>query len=106
MKRLCILIIILSFLFNKKIYAQEYYYKNKVYYKYYNCENNKIIRGYSRSNVEVNFYQINYLQDKNVEKEINYLIEKFSFKTVYSILKDSYKLYEDKNIEFKDILYY
>lgn len=111
MKRLCILIIILNiiisnFLFNKKIYASEYFFKNKVYYKYYNCENNKTIRDYSRSNVRVNFYQINYLQDKNLEKEINYLIEKFSFKTIYRILKDTYKLYENKNITFKDILYW
>lgn len=111
MKRLCILIIILNiiilnFLFNKKIYAPKYPFKNKVYYKYYNCENSKITRDYSRSNVRVNFYQINYLQDKNLEKEINYLIEKFSFKTIYRILKDIYKLYENKNITFKDILYW
>ncbi len=71
MKRLCILIIILTFLFNKNIYAQEYSYKNKVYYKYYNYDNNKIIRDYYRSNVRVNFYQINYLKDKKVQKEIS-----------------------------------
>ena len=68
---LCILIIILTFLFNKNIYAQEYSYKNKVYYKYYNYDNNKIIRDYYRSNVRVNFYQINYLKDKKVQKEIS-----------------------------------
>lgn len=96
MKRACILIIILMFCFNSiSVYAKEYSFKRKIY-----------DRSYEDNSVRINFYQIDYLEDKKLEKEINYLLEKFSFETVYSSLKNTYKVYTGKDIKFKDVLYW
>ena len=105
MKKFFILVLSLIFLFNNEIYAKEQSYKNKIYYRYY-YKSNKIAKDYSKSNVRVNFYEINYLKNKKMEKEVNYLIEKFCFETIYNKLKGCYKLYTNKNIVFKDILYW
>ena len=96
MKRACILIIILMFCFNSiSVYAKEYSFKRKIY-----------DRSYEDNSVRINFYQIDYLEDKELEKEINYLLEKFSFETIYSSLKRTYKVYTGKDIKFKDVLYW
>ena len=61
MKRACILIIILMFCFNSiSVYAKEYSFKRKIY-----------DRSYEDNSVRINFYQIDYLEDKELEKEIN-----------------------------------
>ena len=96
MKRTFILIIILVFCFNSiSVYAKEYSFKRKIY-----------DRSYEDNSVRINFYQIDYLEDKELEKEINYLLEKFSFETIYSSLKRTYKVYTGKDIKFKDVLYW
>ena len=96
MKRTFILIIILVFCFNNiSVYAKEYSFKRKIY-----------DRSYEDNRVRINFYQIDYLEDKELEKEINYLLEKFSFETIYSSLKRTYKVYTGKDIKFKDVLYW
>ena len=96
MKRTFILIIILVFCFNNiSVYAKEYSFKRKIY-----------DRSYEDNSVRINFYQIDYLEDKELEKEINYLLEKFSFETIYSSLKRTYKVYTGKDIKFKDVLYW
>lgn len=86
--------------FNSSIVdAKEYYYKNKVYERFTDSKN-------KTSGIRVNFYQIDYLKNKRLEKEINYILEKFSFEIVYTYLKYFYKLYSNKNIEFKNVLYW
>ena len=96
MKRTFILIIILVFCFNSiSVYAKEYSFKRKIY-----------DRSYEDNSVRINFYQIDYLEDKELEKEINYLLERFSFEIVYSFLKMSYEVRGGKDIKFKDVLYW
>ena len=100
MKKFFILSIIIILWFNSSIVdAKEYYYKNKVYERFTDSKN-------KTSGIRVNFYQIDYLKNKRLEKEINYILEKFSFEIVYTYLKYFYKLYSNKNIEFKNVLYW
>lgn len=100
MKKFFILSIIIILWFNSSIVdAKEYYYKNKVYERFTDSKN-------KTSGIRVNFYQIDYLKNKILEKEINYILEKFSFEIVYTYLKYFYKLYSNKNIEFKNVLYW
>ena len=119
MKKRIILIIAIIFCFNSiVVYGKDYIYKNKVYQRnyidkddvrYLNDIDNYYkgdIMNYFENYIRVNFYQIDYLEDKALEKEINYLLEKFSFETIYKELKGFYKLYTDKDIQFKDVLYW